>query len=113
MAITSRIFSTTQIISWLRMELAQIEQISPSLTLQHRWQNFISLRIRDIILEKCCTLFTSCFNKCSTKRRAVFLPMPGSLANSFTAFSSKEEDSCINPKITLQVETGKGGTTRK
>lgn len=34
----------------------------------------------------------SCLMRCSTSRNAVFLPMPGSLANSFTAFSKREEE---------------------
>jgi hypothetical protein len=29
-----------------------------------------------------------CFSKCRTSRKAVFLPIPGSLENSFTASSS-------------------------
>jgi hypothetical protein len=33
--------------------------------------------------------------RCNTRRRAVFLPMPGSLANSATAFSRSEEENCI------------------
>jgi hypothetical protein len=36
-----------------------------------------------------------CLRRCNTKRRAVFLPMPGSLANSLTAFSRSEEENCI------------------
>jgi hypothetical protein len=37
---------------WLRMEFAQMEQISPSLTLKQRWQNLISLRIRHILFQQ-------------------------------------------------------------
>src|SRR5262249_17946465 len=40
-------------------------------------------------------LLLSSFSRCSTSRRAVFLPMPGSLANSPTACSSKDEENCI------------------
>src|SRR5258705_7148755 len=95
MAITSRMLSTTQITSCFLMELEQMEQISPSATLKQRWQNFISLRIRAITSLNCPTSLVSCFNKCNTKRKAVFLPMPGSLANSLTAFSKREEENCI------------------
>jgi hypothetical protein len=34
---------------------------------------------------------TSCFNRCNARRKAVFLPMPGSFASSLTAFSSSFE----------------------
>src|SRR5436190_5632914 len=112
MAITSRIFSTTQIVSCLRILLAQIEQISPSDTLKQRWQNFISLRIFAITSPNCATSFSFCLSKCNTSRNAVFLPMPGSLANSFTAFSRSEEQNCIHTKISLTPTLPKGKGTR-
>ena len=77
------------------MELEHMEQISPSATLWQRWQNFISVRILAITSLNWPTFEASCFNKCNTSRRAVFLPMPGSLANSLTAFSSREDENCI------------------
>ena len=95
MAMTSRMLSTTQITSCLRIELAQMEQMSPSETLKQRWQNLISLRIRAMTSLNWPTSLLSCFNKCNTKRRAVFFPIPGSLANSLTAFSRREEENCI------------------
>src|SRR5688572_15607665 len=92
----------------LRSELAQMEHISPSATLKQRLQNLISLRIFATISPKCCTSFVSCFNKCKTRRKAVFFPIPGSLENSFTAFSSKEEENCI-----AQSYSNKGRGTRR
>ena len=44
------------------------------------------------------TSSVSCFSKCKTKRKAVFLPIPGSLANSFTAFSKREEENCMKQR---------------
>src|ERR1700733_12803770 len=41
------------------------------------------------------TSFVSCLIKCNTKRSAVFLPIPGSLANSLTAFSKSVEEKTI------------------
>src|SRR5205814_9979193 len=112
MAITSRLLSTTQIISCLLILLAQMEQISPSATLKQRWQNLISLRIFAMVSLNCATSGISCINKCNTRRKAVFLPMPGSLANSFTAFSRSEEENCIHTKISLTPTLPKGKGTR-
>src|SRR5437764_2768142 len=95
MAITSRMDSTTQIISCFRMELAHMEQMSASATLRQRWQNLISLLMRVITSLKFFTNDSSCFNICSTSRNAVFFPIPGNLENSFTAFSRREEENCI------------------
>ena len=41
------------------------------------------------------TSASSCRMRCSTSRNAVFFPIPGSLANSFTAFSNNEEEKII------------------
>ena len=55
---------------------------------------------QEIVSLKFSVSSTSCFKKCSTMRSAVFLPMPGSLANSLTAFSkSDEENIIINYKV--------------
>src|ERR1700730_17126075 len=95
MAITSRIFSTTQMISFLREGLEQILQISVSEILWQREQNTISFLILSIVSLNCCTSPGVCLIRYKTSRNAVFLPMPGSLANSFTAFSKREEEKII------------------
>ena len=43
---------------------------------------------------KASTSGSDCFSKCNTNLRAVFRPIPGNLANSLTAFSSKDEEYC-------------------
>src|SRR5688572_9643633 len=96
-------FSTTHIISCFLMELEQIEHISPSATLWHLWQNLISDLILFTTSLNWFTSSGSCFNKCSTSLSAVLRPMPGSLANSFTAFSKREEENCIPYKSTLNA----------
>src|SRR5579871_6328040 len=58
-------------------------------------QNLISFRILMMASPKLPTVASFCFNKCSTNRKAVFLPMPGSFANSLTAFSTSEEENCM------------------
>jgi hypothetical protein len=83
------------------MELAQMEQMSASATLWQRWQNFISVRILDNTSLKCCTSSASSLSKWSTNLRAVFLPIPGSLANSFTAVSNKALENSIACKFTF------------
>src|SRR5256885_10917832 len=37
----------------------------------------------------------------TTLFRSVFLPIPGNLANSLTAFSSREDENCIGHKFTF------------
>jgi len=44
------------------------------------------------------TSATSFFIKCSTSRKAVFFPIPGSLANSLTAFSKREEEKIMEQR---------------
>jgi len=103
-AITSRMVSTTQIISCFRIEFAQIEQMSASATLKHRWQNLISLLIRATTSLKFLTNDSSCFNKCSTSRSAVFFPIPGNLENSFTAFSNRELENCMTQRYGVRLK---------
>src|SRR4029078_778666 len=112
MAITSRILSTTQMISCFRILLAQMEQMSPSATLKQRWQNFISHRILLITSLNCTTSLLFCLSRCNTRRKAVFLPMPGSLANSLTAFSRTEEENCMRQRDKNQDTRYKNQGTR-
>src|SRR5688500_10570584 len=95
MAITSRIVSTTHIVLPLREPLAQILQISLSDMLWHLLQKCISSLIFEIAALKLFTSVTSFFIRCNTKRRAVFFPIPGNRANSFTAFSKRDEEKII------------------
>jgi hypothetical protein len=45
-------------------------------------------------LPKPSTSISDFLSKCNTNLNAVFRPMPGNLANSLTAFSSKEDENC-------------------
>ncbi len=112
MAITSRIFSTTQMICFLREILLQILQTSVSDTLQHLLQNFISLRMRAMVSANSCVSSCGCLIRWSTKRNAVFLPIPGSLENSFTACSNKDEEKDIQRKYEgCWIKTASKGKT--
>ena len=93
-AITSRIFSTTQIVEASRAGLAQIWQVSVSDILWHTWQYFTSRFNVIIEFPKASTVALSCRSRWSTSLIAVFRPIPGSLENSPTAFSSSTEGYC-------------------
>jgi hypothetical protein len=66
--------------------------------LWHFEQNWISLLIFATVSEKNETSSFGLFTRCKTKRKAVFFPMPGNLANSLTACSSKVEEKDIAQK---------------
>jgi hypothetical protein len=66
-------------------------QINWSAMLQHSTQYFISFLSLVNDCEKLATSKGSLFNKCNTRRKAVFLPIPGNEDISFTACSNKVE----------------------
>ena len=78
-----------------KLELEQISQTSLSEILWQRLQNNISSLILLIALLKLFTEFTSLLIRCNTSLKAVFLPIPGKVANSFTAFSKRVEEKII------------------
>ena len=86
-AMTSWMFSTTQIMLWSRRGLAHIGQMSVSDILWHSLQYFASRFSVSIADEKASTSSSFLRNRCSTRRVAVLRPMPGSLENSLTARS--------------------------
>ena len=87
-AITSRISATTHSVFWSRAWLLHIPQIGVSLRL---WQ-VLHLKIfsfsTDMASQSCCATVSAwgC-SRCRVRRKAVFLPMPGSLLNAFTVSS--------------------------
>ena len=74
-----------------RLASEQMGQMSSSLMLWHTRQYLISFRTCNTALENASESQTGWRNKCSTRRSAVFRPMPGSLQNSLTAFSRRTD----------------------
>src|SRR5690606_17483609 len=92
---TSLVSSTTQIIPWSLLCETQISQVCTSDILKQFLQYLISFFKRSKDSVKRNTSPSGCFNKCSTRRRAVFLPTPGSLANSSTACPNNFDENSI------------------
>src|SRR5690606_32148764 len=101
MAITSRISSTTQTSSLLRLGLLQISQRSESLILWQFLQNFTSVLRSTRALDKATVWDSGCFKRCRTSRRAVLFPIPGSCETSFTACSNNFEEKSIATKVRI------------
>ena len=97
--ITSFTFSTTHNVEASREGSPQMVQVSESDMLWQMWQRLISLHNLIMVLPNFSASPSSCLNKCRTKRKAVFLPIPGNLANSFTAFSRRIEEYCWSIRV--------------
>ena len=76
----------------------KLKDKSLSEILKQRLQNLISFRIIAIVSLKCETSFSFCLIRCNTNLNAVFFPIPGSFANSLTAFSNKVDEKIITQK---------------
>src|SRR6185437_4759547 len=97
-AITSRVSSTTQIILWSRLGEAHIWQTGLSDIFKQTRQNCISFGSLLMVALNRSTSILSWLIRCSTKRKAVFWPTPGSLANSATASSRSFEEKFIDQR---------------
>lgn len=91
MAITSWMFSTTHTVVVSRWGSEHIGHSSVSLMLWQQRQYLISLRSLTEAWANRLTSSGDWRNRCSTRRRAVLRPMPGSRENSPTASSSSCE----------------------
>src|SRR5690606_30163664 len=107
---TSRMFSTTQMVCLSLEESWQMLHKSKSEMLLHLGQNRTSLRILAIASLKARVTSSSSFNKCNTILNAVFLPMPGNWAQALTASSINLEEKimlgisvCASYKVTKAV----------